>query len=158
KAPSFRDKYSEPTAKVEARIIHSRRSEFRLAVILDATAFRRSTYMYWQKRFNENNPDEEIAGLIRKIFEERKENYGDRRIGTELRNSGYMVNSKKIVRIMRKLKLKCIKFTRKSRKFSTYKGTIGKVAKNLINRRFNTKIPLQKITTDTTEFKYYVLG
>src|SRR5699024_277337 len=29
---------------------------------------------------------------------------------------------------------------------------------NLINRRFNTKIPLQKITTDTTEFKYYVLG
>src|SRR5690625_7058568 len=59
---------------------------------------------------------------------------------------------------MRKLNIKCIKFTRKSRKFSTYKGTIGKVAKNLINRRFNTKIPLQKITTDTTEFKYYVLG
>src|SRR5699024_1244853 len=63
-----------------------------------------------------------------------------------------------ILRIMRKLNLKCIKFTRKSRKFSTYKGTIGKVAKNLINRRFNTKIALQKITTDTTEFKYYVLG
>src|SRR5699024_9377303 len=57
-----------------------------------------------------------------------------------------------------KLNLKCIKFTRKSRKFSTYKGTIGKVAKNLINRRVNTKIPLQKITTDTTEFKCYVLG
>src|SRR5699024_9363733 len=29
---------------------------------------------------------------------------------------------------------------------------------HLINRRFNTKIPLQKITTDTTEFKFYVLG
>jgi len=68
-----------------------------------------------------------------------------------------MVNSKKILRLMRKLNLKCIKFTRKSRKFSTYKGTIGKIAKNLINRRFNTKFPLQKITTDTTEFKYYVL-
>ena len=114
--------------------------------------------MYWQKRFNENNPDEEIEGLIKKIFEEHKGNYGYRRIGTELRNRGYMVNSKKILRIMRKLNLKCIKFTRKSRKFSTYKGTIGKIAKNLINRRFNTKIPLQKITTDTTEFKYYVLG
>src|SRR5699024_9686930 len=147
-----------------------------------------STYMYWQKRFNENNPDEEIEGLIKKIFEEHKGNYGYRRIGTELRNRGYMVNSKKILRIMRKLNLKCIKFTRKSRKFinfkntnkiiliknkinlkcikitrksrkfSTYKGTICKVDKNLINRRFNTKIPLQKITTDTTEFKYYVLG
>src|SRR5699024_12243180 len=65
---------------------------------------------------------------------------------------------RKILRIMRKLNLKCIKFTRKSRKFSTYKRTIGKVAKNLINRRFNTKIPLQKITTDTTELKYYALG
>src|SRR5690625_7406649 len=83
--------------------------------------------MYWQKRFNENNPDEEIEGLIKKIFEEHKGNYGYRRIGTELRNRGYMVNSKKILRLMRKLNLKCIKFTRKSRKFSTYKGTIGKI-------------------------------
>src|SRR5699024_763479 len=48
-------------------------------------------------------------------------------------------------------------FTRKSRKFSTYKGKIGKITKNLINRRFYTNVPLQKITTDTTEFKYYVL-
>src|SRR5699024_724926 len=157
KAPSFRDKYSEPTAKVEARIIHSLSSEFNLAVILEATGFPRSTYMYWQKRFNENNPDEEIEGLIIKIFEENKGNYGYRSIGNELRNRSYMVNFKKILRIIRKLNLKCIKFTRKSRKFSTYKGTIGKVAKNLINRRFNTKIPLQKITTDTTEYKYYVL-
>src|SRR5699024_2893098 len=92
-------------------------------------------YMYWQQRFNENNPDEEIEGLIKKNFEEHKGKYGHRRIGTELRNRGYMVNSKKILRIMRKLNLECIKFTRKSRKFSTYKGTIGKVAKNLINRR-----------------------
>src|SRR5690625_6218573 len=58
---------------------------------------------------------------------------------------------------MRKLNIKCIKFTRKSRKFSTYKGKIGKITKNLINRRFYTNVPLQKITTDTTEFKYYVL-
>src|SRR5699024_11341783 len=72
--------------------------------------------------------------------------------------SCYIGNTKNILHNMRKLNLKCIKFTRKSRKFSTYKGTIGKVAKNLINRRFNTKFPLQKITTYTTEFKYYVLG
>src|SRR5699024_10378528 len=69
KAPSFRDKYSEPTAKVESRIIHSLRKEFKLAIILEATGFPRSTYMYWQKRFNENNPDEEIEGLIKEIFE-----------------------------------------------------------------------------------------
>src|SRR5699024_12132796 len=106
KAPIFRNKYSEPTAKIESRIIHSLRSEFKLAVILEATGFPRLTYMYWQKRFNENNPDEEIEGLIKKIFEEHKGNYGYRRIGTELRNRGYKVNANKILRIMKILKLK----------------------------------------------------
>jgi putative transposase len=46
-------------------------------------------------------------------------------------------------------------FTRKSRKFSTYKGVMGKIAPNRIHRRFKTGVPHQKITTDTTEFKYY---
>lgn len=32
---------------------------------------------------------------------------------------------------------------------------MGKIAPNRIRRRFNTNIPHQKITTDTTEFKYY---
>src|SRR5699024_2328175 len=115
-------------------------------------------YMKWNKRFNEKKPDKEIERLIKKIYEEHKVNYGYRRIGTELRNCGNMVNSNKILLIMRKHNHKYIKFTHKSRKFSTYKGTIGKVAKNLINRRFYTNVPLQKKTTDTTEFKYYVLG
>src|SRR5699024_4861431 len=47
------------------------------------------------------------------------------------------------------------KFTRKSRKYNSYKGKVGTIAPNRVNRRFNTSIPLQKITTDTTEFKYY---
>ena len=46
-------------------------------------------------------------------------------------------------------------FTRKSRKYSSYKGNVGKIAPNRINRRFNTSVPHQKITTDTTEFNYY---
>ena len=46
-------------------------------------------------------------------------------------------------------------YTRKSRRFSTYKGVIGRIAPNRINRRFNSSVPHQKITTDTSEFKYY---
>ena len=33
--------------------------------------------------------------------------------------------------------------------------TVGRMAKNRIHRRFHTSIPHQKITTDTSEFKYY---
>ena len=46
-------------------------------------------------------------------------------------------------------------FTRKSRKYSSYKGKVGKVVPNRMHRRFETHIPHQKMTTDTTEFKYY---
>lgn len=124
-------------------------------VILEAIDFPKATYMYWQKRFTEENPDEEIENIIKKINEENHGNYGYRRIDMELRKRGYVVNHKKILRITNKPGITCNKFTRKSRKFSTYKGTVGNVAKNLINRRFHTSIPYQKITTDTTEFKYY---
>lgn len=56
---------------------------------------------------------------------------------------------------MQKLKLQVTSFTRKSRKYNSYKGKVGTVAPNRIRRRFGTSIPHQKITTDTTEFKYY---
>ena len=40
---------------------------------------------------------------------------------------------------------------RKSR-YNSYKGTVGKVAKNRLTRRFKT-LRLQKLVTDVTEFK-----
>src|SRR5699024_3250846 len=107
-------------------------------MILEATGFARSTYMYWRKRFNENNPDEEKEGMIEEIFEKHKISYAYRTIATELRNRGHIVNPRKILRLMRKLNIKCIRFTRKSRKFSTYKGKIGRITKTLITRRFYT--------------------
>jgi len=92
------------------------------------------------------------------ISKEHKGNYGYRRITIELRKRGFIVNHKKVLRIMRLLGITCMKFSRKSRKYSSYRGKIGKVAKNTVNRRFTMPYPLQKITTDTTEFKYYARG
>ncbi|EPR11749.1 integrase [Ruminiclostridium papyrosolvens C7] len=110
--------------------------------------------MYWQKRFDRENPDQELEEKVLEINENNKD-YGYRRMYGELRNQGYQVNKKKVQRIMQKLNLQVTSFTRKSRKYSSYKGKIGTIAPNRIGRRFNTNIPHQKITTDTTEFKYY---
>ena len=68
-------------------------------------------------------------------------------------NQGILVNKKKVQRIMQKRNLQVTSFTRKSRKYSSYKGRVGTIAPNRIKRRFHTHIPHQKITTDTTEFK-----
>lgn len=110
--------------------------------------------MYWQKRFQRENPDKETEEKILEIRKEHKD-YGYRRIHAELRNQGYLINKKKVQRIVQKLGLQVTSYTRKSRKYSSYKGNVGTVAPNRINRRFHTHIPHQKITTDTTEFKYY---
>ncbi len=99
------------------------------------------------------NPDQEIGDLIQAIFEEHDGKYGYRRVMDQLKNNGYIVNHKKVQRIMRERNLRCKKFGRKSRKYNAYKGTVGKVAKNLINRRFHTDRCHQKLTTDITEFK-----
>lgn len=56
---------------------------------------------------------------------------------------------------MKEMGVQITTYSKRNGKYSSYKGTIGKVADNLINRRFNTSIPHQKITTDTAEFKYY---
>lgn len=41
------------------------------------------------------------------------------------------------------------------KKYKSYKGTIGKVAPNIINRNFYAELPNQKWTTDVTEFKLF---
>ena len=116
--------------------------------------FAKATYMYWQKRFDRENPNKELEDKILEIHTENKD-FGYRRMHGKLRKLGYVVNKKPVQRNMQKLGLQVTSFTRKSRKYSSYKGKIGKVAPNRIHRRFHTHIPHQKVTTDTTEFKYY---
>lgn len=90
--------------------------------------------------------------MIRALFEKHDGRYGYRRIHLELQAQGYDINHKKVQRLMGELNLKCVKFIRKSR-YKSYKGKVGTIAKNRLNRRFSSVHALQKLTTDVTEFK-----
>ena len=57
--------------------------------------------MYWQKRFDRENPDKQLEDEITKIHIENKD-YGYRRVYRELRNRKIFVNKKKVQRIMQK--------------------------------------------------------
>lgn len=94
------------------------------------------------------------------MLEIRREhkNAGYRPMVQLLKVKGFHVNHKKVQRLMKKLGLRVTSFWRKSRKYNSYKGKVGKVAKNKLHRRFYTSVPHQKVTTDTTEFKYYENG
>ena len=110
--------------------------------------------MYWQKRFDRVDPNKELEERILAIHDEHKD-FGYRRVLALLRKDGVIINKKKVQRIMQKLGLQVTSYTRKSRRYNSYKGKVGRIAPNRIHRRFYTSVPHQKITTDTTEFKYY---
>lgn len=117
-----------------------------------------STYHYTIKKLQEDNKDK---WLIDKILEIRKTNpeYGFRRIHGELKtdkNIKIVINKKKVQRICQELAIQCTLFGRKkTTKYNSYTDKKNKANPNRLNRRFETNIEYQKITTDTTEFKYY---
>ncbi len=89
--------------------------------------------------------------MIREIFDKHKGRYGVKRVYHELIRRGYTVNHKRVQRLMHQMGLagKHIK-----RKYHSYKGNVGKVADNIIDRDFSTTAPLQKWTTDVTQFGF----
>lgn len=122
--------------------------------ILEVIGLHKATYMYWQVRFNRENPDQKVIDEMHEIRKVHKD-YGCLRMTRELRARDYLINKKKVERLMRENGLNVTSYTRKSRKYSSYKGDTGSPKKNLVDQRFNTSIVHQKITTDTTELKYY---
>lgn len=96
--------------------------------------------------------DADLKSRITAIYHEHKGRYGYRRITDELRNQGHTVNHKKVQRIMRELGLASIV---RMKKYRSYKGTVGKIAANILNRDFQATKPNQKWVTDITEFKLF---
>lgn len=95
-----------------------------------------------------------IIERIKEIVKESKGRYGYRRVRKVLRlEYGLIVNHKKVLRIMKEKGLLCIKFKNRVRKYNSYKGTIGKIANNIVNRNFKTDKPNKLWLTDITEFK-----
>ena len=67
-----------------------------------------------------------------------------------MRNNGICINHKTVQKLMRELGLKGKQ--RKNGKYHSYKGTVGKVADNILARDFHADKPFEKITTDVTQF------
>lgn len=102
--------------------------------------------------FGRADKDADLKSRIKAIYHEHKGRYGYRRIRDQLHNEGFQVNHKKVQRIMGELGLKCIV---RMKKYRSYKGTVGKIAPNILERDFNAVRPNEKWVTDITEFKLF---
>ena len=130
-------------------MIQNLRQNYSLAILLSIARLARATYYYQAKRLNKPDKYAEIREQITRIFHENKGRYGYRRITMELCNRGYTINHKTVRRLIREENLVC---KVRMKKYCSYKGGVGKVAPNLLERDFDTTTPNQKWVTDVTEF------
>ena len=114
----------------------------------------RSTYYYYLKSMQKEDKYKDIKKEIQLIYDENEGRYGYRKITLELRNKGFLINHKTVLRLMRILGIRSI-VRPKKQKYSSYQGTIGKLADNLLGRNFKADAPNQKWATDVTEFKIH---
>lgn len=101
-----------------------------------------------------NGPDRHagVQAEIYRICQENHGRYGYRRVTAELHKRGFQTNHKLVMKIMKQEHLTC---RVRMKKYRSYKGEIGKIAPNLINRDFHADRPNQKWTTDITEFSLF---
>jgi putative transposase len=125
------------------------RHKFELNLLLNQTNMARSNFYYHQKKIKLADKYQEIKELIKSIYHKHKGRYGYRRITDELNYKGIIINHKTVLRLMKSLGLKSLI---RVKKYKSYKGEQGKIAPNILERKFKATAPNQKWATDITEF------
>ena len=119
-------------------------------MLLQIAHLPRSSYYYHAARLPRGKKHGPEREAIRKICVEHKGRYGYRRVTLTLRQRGYPINHKLVMKLMREEHLSC---ELRPKKYRAYRGEFGKVVPNRLNRRFRAAQPNTKWTTDITEFK-----
>lgn len=134
--------------------IQELRQKYSLSILLNVAGVAKSSFYYHRKQLNVIDKYEIEKKLISEIFHQNKGRYGYRRITLDLRNRGVVLNHKTVLKLMKTLGLEC---KVRMKKYRSYKGEIGKIAPNILNRDFQAIKPNQKWATDITEFSLFGL-
>ena len=126
------------------------RQSFPLAILLKVAGLARSTFYYQTKVAEQADKHADVKAKIQSIFDHHRGRYGYRRVTAALRQTGEQINHKAVQRLMGQLKLKSLV---RVKKYRSYKGLVGKIAPDLLQRKFTATRPNEKWVTDVTEFK-----
>ncbi len=128
------------------------RHKHKLWLLFEVSGLPKATYYYYAKQQTIQDKYSEMKEQITTIYMENRGRFGYRRITMELRNRGYCINHKTVQRLMKQLGLVC---KVRMKKYYSYKGEVGKIAPNLLDRNFEAEKPNQKWATDVTEFSLF---
>lgn len=116
-----------------------------LTILLHFSGLSRSGYYKWKKASARANGDADIMAHIKAIHSLRPF-YGYRRMAVALRREGFVVNHKRVYRLMRGLGIQSA--IRKKRRYYGKSGSL--VFPDLLGRNFKSHFPGQKLATDIT--------
>ena len=131
-----------------AKAIDELRSEYPLDLLLELRQMARSVFYYHLKRLKAKDKYASEKEMIKSIFHAHKGHYGYRRVTAEMRNNDVVLNHKTVQRLMGQMGLRSQ--IRKVR-YRSYKGAVGRIAPNIINRDFAASAPNRKWATDVTQ-------
>lgn len=120
--------------------------------MLDYAEVPRSSYYAILKQLSKADKYATIKAKIIEINSENKGRYGYRRMTNELKSAGFTINHKTVLKLTRELGLLS---KVRMKKYVSYRGDVGKIAPNLLERDFTATQPNQKWVTDVTEFSLF---
>ena len=121
-------------------------------ILLSIAQLPRATFYYQLKQMQKTDKYASAKEEIKAIYHENKGRYGYRRITVVLHSRGFRINHKTVQRLIKELGLVCCV---RIKKYRSYKGEVGRIAPNLLNRDFHAEKPNQKWVTDVTEFSLF---
>lgn len=119
--------------------------------MLGAAGLARSTFFYHQARLQEPERHRGLKEQIREIFQDSHGRYGYRRIHHVLTSNGHQVAPKTVLKCMREAGLHC--HVRRRRRYMAWRGAVGQIAPNVLERDFTAGAPNRKWVSDVTEFR-----
>ena len=120
-----------------------------IAGLLKVAQLPRSTFYYQQNLLQQDDKYQALKETIKDVYERHKGRYGYRRVTAAVRQKGNQVNHKTVQRLMGALGLKSLV---RPKKYRSFKGEVGQVAPNELQRQFKAEAANQKWVTDVTEF------
>ncbi|EGI0929557.1 IS3 family transposase [Salmonella enterica] len=137
------------SAREKTKVINELRQNYSINDLLSVADMPRSTFYYHLKAMFLPDKYAGTKKRITEIYHENKGRYGYRRITLALRREGDCINHKAVQRLMGCLSLKA---AIKIKRYKSYKGEVGRIVKNVIQRDFKATKPNEKWVTDVTVF------
>ncbi|MCW6105054.1 IS3 family transposase [Lactiplantibacillus plantarum] len=134
-------------------------NRYKVGDILKTIGLKKATYHDERKRIkNYVDKYEDVKVEILKIAESGRYRgrltYGYRRVQEELIKLDIHLSDAVVRRLMDELNVQVSLYNRhRNGRYSSYKGTVGKVARNVLHQHFNETVPFKVLHTDVTQVR-----